>query len=293
MSQHHGLFRWFLLKQNNGDIRICIEPRELNNALLREPYTLPVFEVTLHELGQTKVFSKADISSGYWHVQLDEASSLLTTFQTCFGDFRWLRLPFGISASSEIFQKRLLEGVKDLPGVICIADDVDIHGKTLEEHDHRLDQFLAKCQDKNTELNKSKLMLRSDRITFMSYLITKEGLQTDPEKIKIIIDFPVPQNLEELRCFLGMVNYLSRFLSSVTSEMHPLHKMLLNDVRWTCSEAQEESFRRIKEKSQQPWKDGKPVAFLSRTLCFAERNYAHIEKEILVFRPTEIPSLHI
>ena len=77
-------------------------------------------------------FSKADSSSGYWHIQLDDTSSRLTTFQTCFGRFRWLRLPFGISMSSEIFQKRFLEAVDDLPGVICIADDVVIHGKTLK-----------------------------------------------------------------------------------------------------------------------------------------------------------------
>lgn len=91
----------------------------------------------------------------------------------------------------------------------------------------------------------STLMLRSDHITFMGHLITKDGLQTDPEKIKAITDFPVPQKLEELRCFLGMVNY--RFLPSVTSEMHPLHNLLKKDVRWTWSEAQEEFFKWIKE----------------------------------------------
>ena len=81
----------------------------------------------------------------------------------------------------------------------------------------------------------------------MGHLITKDGLQMDPEKIRAITDFPEPQNLEELRRFLGMVNYLSRFLPSVTSEMHPLHNLLKKDVSWTWTQTQGESFKRIKE----------------------------------------------
>ena len=103
--------------KKNGDIRICLDPKELNKALLREHFTLPILEDTLHELGQSRVFSKADLSSGYWHVVLDDESSKLTTFQTCFGRYRWLRLPFGLCVSSEIFQKRMYECFEDLPGI--------------------------------------------------------------------------------------------------------------------------------------------------------------------------------
>ena len=158
MSQHRELVRWFLLKK----VRICIDLRELNKQTAH-----PVFEDTMNVCGQSKVISKADLSSGYWHGQLDQASSLLIMSQTCFGRFKWLRFPFGTSVSSDIFQNRLLEAVKYLPGVIGIADDVAIHGKILEEQDHHLDQFIARCQEKNIELNKSKLMLRSDGITFV------------------------------------------------------------------------------------------------------------------------------
>ena len=100
-----------LTKKKNGQIRICIDPQELNKALLREHYTLPVLEDTLHEMRDSRFFSKADLSSGYWHVELDEESSLLTTFQTCFGRYKWLRLPFGTCASAEIFQKKILEAL--------------------------------------------------------------------------------------------------------------------------------------------------------------------------------------
>ena len=104
-------------------------------------------EDVIHELRQAKVFSKADLLSGYWHVVLDEESSNLTTFQTQFGRFKWRRLPFGLSVSAEIFQKKLLEALEGLPGVICIADDVIIHGKNQEDHDSNMRAFLKRCRE--------------------------------------------------------------------------------------------------------------------------------------------------
>ena len=98
-----------LTKKKNGKARLCIDPRELNKALLREHYTLPIMDDILHELGESKFFSKADLANGYWHINLDEESSKLTTFQTYYGRYRWKRLPFGLSVSSEIFQRKLTE----------------------------------------------------------------------------------------------------------------------------------------------------------------------------------------
>ena len=235
-----------ITKKKQGGLLICIDPPELNKVLKREHYTLLVLEDVLHELGQFTVFSKADLSSGFWHVQLDEESSRLTTFQTCFSHYRWLRLPFGTSVSSEIFQKKLLEVFDGLAGVVCVADDVIIHGKTLEDHDKHLDAFFGRCREKNVKLNKEKLVLRSCSITFKGHKITKEGLQTDPQKTEAIKDYPVPQNLEELRRFLSMVNYLSRYLSHRTEAIHPLQNLLKKSIPWTWSDSQEHPFQTVK-----------------------------------------------
>ena len=89
--------------KKSGALRICIDPRPLNAALKREGYQLLILEDILPELGQAKVFSTVDLRSGYWHCVLDEEASLLTTFATPFGRYRWCRLPFGFSVSSEIF----------------------------------------------------------------------------------------------------------------------------------------------------------------------------------------------
>ena len=114
----------------------------------------------LPELAQAKVFSKLDLASGYWHIELDEESSLLTTFNTPFGRYKWRCLPFGICVSSEIFQKRLHQALEGLDGVLCIADDIIVYGKgeTLEvanrNHDQSLQNLLQRCRDKGIKLNK-------------------------------------------------------------------------------------------------------------------------------------------
>ena len=213
-------------KKNDG-VRVCIDPRELNKALLREHYTL--LEDTLHELGQSRMFTKADLSSGYWHVQLDRESSMLTTFQTCYGRYRFVRLPFGTSVSSEIFQKKLLEALDGLQGVVCIADDVIIHGKDLEEHDRNL----IACRDSGIKLNRDKLQLRMSELTLMGHRITKDGLQSDPEKVKAIAKMSAPTNVEELHCYLGMVNYLAKFMPHMTDVIYPLRNLTKHDVTWT------------------------------------------------------------
>ena len=81
-----------VVKTKSGALRVCIDPHELNKTLQREHYTLPTLEGVLHELRDPTVFSKADLSSGYWHVKLDDKFSMLTTFQTCLGRYRWCRL---------------------------------------------------------------------------------------------------------------------------------------------------------------------------------------------------------
>ncbi|KAK2152955.1 hypothetical protein LSH36_313g00006 [Paralvinella palmiformis] len=142
--------------KDTGAVRVCIDPRELNKSLLREHYTLLILDETLHQIGQSRVFSPVDLSSEYWHVVLDKESSLLTTFQTPFGRYRRCRLPFGTCSSADILQKKLLDALEGLPGVTCIVDDVLIHANTTEKH-HQL--FLKRCQETGIKSHKSKLQL--------------------------------------------------------------------------------------------------------------------------------------
>ena len=160
---------------------------------------LPILEDILPDLTRAKVFSKVDLRHGYWHCSLDQQSSDLTTFVTPFGQYQWTRLPFGLSASSEIFQKRLVQALEGLPGIACIADDIlvygtgDTKGEAEKDHDQNLRLLMERCQEMSIELNPEKLMLKVQEIDFMGHRLTAEGLKPDPSKVEAIVTMEAPK----------------------------------------------------------------------------------------------------
>ena len=149
-----------VVKKSNGKIRLCIDPKPLNQALKRNHYPLPVIDDLLPLLANAKVFGVVDAKNGFWHVQLDSESSLLTTFGTPWGRFRWTRLPFGISPAPEEFQRRLECALEGLDGVKPIFDDILVFGvgetqaEALSDHDAKLKALFERCRTKGIKLNK-------------------------------------------------------------------------------------------------------------------------------------------
>ncbi|XP_055612508.1 uncharacterized protein K02A2.6-like [Uranotaenia lowii] len=298
----------------NPSIRICLDPIPLNKALKRPNLQFVTLDEILPELGKAKIFSTVDAKKGFWHVVLDEPSSKLTTFWTPFGRYRWTRLPFGIAPAPEIFQMRLQEVIQGLNGVECIADDLLVYGTgdTLEEalinHNRCLETLLNRLAEHNVKLNKSKLKLCQTSVKFYGHVLTDEGIKPDESKIATIQNFPTPTNRKEVHRFIGMVNYLSRFLKNLSANLTNLRKLILESVPWQWTSTEEEEFRRVKAlvadvgtlryyNMNEPLTiecdascfglgavvyqmDG-VLAYASRTLTQTERNYAQIEKELL------------
>ena len=146
------------------------------------------------------MFSKADLQEGFLQVSLDEASSRLTTFQTPWERYRWLRMPFGISPAPEVIQRKLHQNLEGLPGIFTVADDILItdQGDTVqdadEDHDRNVAMFFRHCSgDQNIKLKKEKFKYKCERVQFIGHCLTNEGWKPDPQKVDAIVKIETPQ----------------------------------------------------------------------------------------------------
>ena len=227
-----------VVPKKDGTLRICLDPKDLNVAIQRENYQLPTIEDIATRLHGAKVFTILDVRCGFWHVPLDEQSSLLTTFHTPFGRYRWLRMPFGISSAPEVFQRRMHELIEGLHGVEVVADDfVAIgFGSTQEEaiadHDKNLVGLLQRCERRNIHLNADKIKFRMTEVPFIGHIATKDGLSVDPCKVQAIQEMPTPTNVSAIQRLLGLTQYLSKFLPHLSDITKPLRDLTQKDIAW-------------------------------------------------------------
>ena len=248
------------VKKPDGSLRICIDPQPLNDALQREHYRLPTLDDVPPNLNNARVFSKLDVKQAYWHVQLDKESRLLTTMITPFGRYRWVRLPFGLKVSSEIFifKRKLNEALCGVNGVICVADDLLVMriGNTREEadadHEQNLHELQKRCTERNTRLNDEKSVIKQTQIKFMGYLITNEGVQADKSKVDAILNMPAPTDVQGVKRLCGMIQYLSKFLPHLASDLQPIRELTRKNAEWNWSSECEEAFQSQTEHYRHP-----------------------------------------
>ena len=194
------------------------------------------------------MFSKLGASCGYWQIPLHPESSRLTTFITPSGRFCFRRLPFGITSAPEIFQKRMTNLLKDQEGVAAIQEDIIVFGRSVAEHDARLQQVFQTIEKSALKLNEKKCEIRKPKICYFGNVISEEWIGPDPDKVKAIQELSAPQNVPELLQVLGMLmmNYLGRFLPNLSHVISPMSELLKCDSAWNWSHQQQEAFNKVK-----------------------------------------------
>ncbi|XP_015763303.1 PREDICTED: uncharacterized protein K02A2.6-like [Acropora digitifera] len=217
-------------------------------------------------------------------------------------------MPMGIKSAPEVYQQRMEQVFEGLPGVKVIIDDIIIHGCNTAERDARLRAVLQRSRDSNLRLKNSKCHIQQSEVKFHGHLFSQDGLKTDPEKVRAIVEMPRPTDKAGVRRLLGMVNYVSKFIPNPSDLTTLLRTLLHQDVLWHLEKQQETSFKAIKEfltlapvlghyDAQKMLtlqvdasstglgaaliQGNQPFAYGSKALTPTQQKYAQIEKELL------------
>ena len=210
------------IQKANSKLCLCLDQHDLNRAICCDHHKMPTVEEVAHEFANLHYFTKLDTHHGYWSIVLDEESSLLTTFNSPFGRYHFLHLPFGLVCSQDIFQKKMDQFLEECPGCIGIADDITIHGHTEAEHDVHLCNLIQVAHKYGVVFNPQKMHEKAPAINFFGCLYEANGVHPDPEKVDAVHGLPAPMNVTELQEFLGMVTYLSPFIHGLSTLTAPL-----------------------------------------------------------------------
>ena len=299
-------------RKENGKLRICLDPRDLNVAVKRTFHRTPTIEEITHKLSNAKVFSKLDAKSGYWSVQLDKESSVLTSFCGPSGRFRFKRLPFGLKVAQDVFQEKMDLILAGCSGTMNIADDILVFGTDVQDHDKNLHDLMKRARSHGLVLNANKCTIRTDSVNFFGMVYTTKGLRPDPRKCQEIKDLPTPKDVKSLQQFLGMIQYLAPFVPKLSEKTCLLRDLVKKDSDFVWLPNHEKAFELLKNEicrnvtlnyfdPNLPTKvqvdaskrglgaaliqvdSGKEkiIAFASKALTPVEERYANIEREML------------
>ncbi|XP_021370583.1 uncharacterized protein K02A2.6-like isoform X2 [Mizuhopecten yessoensis] len=298
--------------KSDSTIRICGDYKVTVNQVSKlDNYPIPKTEDLYASLGGGAFYSKLDLSQAYQQLELDTESKPYTTINTHKGLFCYNRLPYGISSAPGIFQRTMENILQGVPQVIVRVDDILVAGRDRQSHIKNLELVLTKLENAGIHLKKSKCFFMKEEVEYLGHRITGEGMQPIEVKVRAIKDAPAPRNVKELQAFLGMLNYYACYLPNISTVLAPLHMLLAKETDWKWGKREENAFVKAKELLQSdtvlvhydPKKklvlscdaspyglgavlshvepDGKerPIAYASRSLAPAEKNYSQLDKE--------------
>ncbi|PFX27132.1 Uncharacterized protein K02A2.6 [Stylophora pistillata] len=206
-----------VIPKADGDIRICVDMRCANQAIVRERQPIPTIEEVLQDLYGSTVFSRVDLRWGFYQILLAEESRHVTKFVTHRGLYRYTRLMFGVTSAPEKYQQIIRDVLRGCEGVANIADDLIIHGRGEEQHDKRLLAVLDRLRETGLTLNKDKCEFILPRLKFFGLEVTQTGIEPSEEKVAEIRQAGPPQNVSEARSFHGLAQFVSKFVPDLSS----------------------------------------------------------------------------
>lgn len=304
-----------LVPKKEGGYRFCVDFRKLNSVTKKDAYPIPYVSSILDRLKGARYLSSIDIKSAYWQVPMKESSREFTAFTIPGrGLYHFKRMPFGLCNAPAVWQ-RLMDKVigADLePFAFVYLDDVIILSSTFEQHLELLEKIFRRLYDAGLTINKDKCHFCKPELRYLGYVVDKNGLRVDPEKVQAILKIPTPTSVKEVRSFIGMASWYRRFVPHFSSVIAPLCNLLRKRNKWTWTSECDQAFKIVKENLitapllhspdftkpfivqtdasafglgavlSQQFSDGERViCYLSRSLTKQERQYSTTERECL------------
>ena len=303
-----------LVKKKDGSFRLCVDYRRLNTITYRDSYPLPHIDTCLGSMNGSMWFSTLDLRSGYHNIPIADADKDKTAFITRRGCFRYKVMPFGLTCAPSVFQRLMDLVLCGLTYETCLVylDDIILFSQDFDSHMQRLQEIFSPLRAANLKLHAKKCHFFQQRVDFLGHVLSKSGVQVQPDKVKVVQNWPVPRNVTEVRSFIGLCSYYRRFIPRFADIAGPLHMLTRKNARFNWGPAEHEAFCKIKERlisapilgmpcdegtyyldtdasdrgigavlSQEQNGQEVVIAYASRTLSRPERNYDVTRRELL------------
>ncbi|XP_050315786.1 retrovirus-related Pol polyprotein from transposon 17.6 isoform X1 [Anthonomus grandis grandis] len=306
-------------KQDKSSVqkwRVVIDYRKLNNITVDDKYPLPHFNDAFDLLSNSKFFSTIDLASGFHQIQMNISDIEKTALSSEQGHFEFTRMPFGLKNAPSTFQRVMNEIFKHVIGKICFIymDDILVFSNTIEEHLKNLEIIFEVLRNHNLKIESDKCNYLTNEVVFIGHLLTPDGIKPNPDKVKSIVNFPLPKNEKEIKSFLGLFGYYRKFVKNFADITKPLSNLLKKSVKFKITPPVINSFNKCKEiltsdcilmypdfdkqfilttdasnyalgavlsQLDDDGKTERPISFASRTLTDTEIKYSTTEKELL------------
>jgi transposase InsO family protein len=303
------------VKKSDGSLRLCVDYRGLNKLTRKDRYPLPLISGQLDRLRSAKIFTKLDLRVGYSNVRIAAGDEWKTAFRSRYGTFEYLVMPFGLTNAPAAFQRFMNDIFSDLLDVYVVVylDDIMIYSEDPEKHPEHVREVLRRLRAHDLFCKPEKCEFHANRIEFLGYVVSSEGILMDPGKVKAISDWPEPRNLRDVQSFLGFANFYRRFIHAYSDIVIPLTRLTRKSTTFVFTPECRSAFNALKSafvsapvlqhfnpslpltvetdasdyavaailSATLPSGELHPVAFHSRTLSPTELNYDTHDKELL------------
>ena len=238
-----------LVKKKDNSIRFCIDYRRVNEVTIKDSHPIPRIESILDALSGSKFYSTIDLKSGYWQVKVAEEDKPKTAFSIPGGGhWNFTVMPFGLCNAGATFQRLMEKVLSHLSWEICMVylDDIIVLAPDFSQHLENLDKVFGRLKEANLKINPKKCKLFQREVSYLGHIINGQGIKTDPDKIDAVQNWPRPNNIRDVRSFLGICSYYRKFVKGFSVIAKPLHKLTEKSQKFVWDSDCQEAFDKLK-----------------------------------------------